>query len=275
MIHFFTKPTGEKLAYMQAKRKAPHFVFLPGFKSDMSGSKAVAVEAWCEEQNLSYTRFDYRGHGQSDGAFLDGCIGDWLDDVLDILDHVVAEPCILIGSSMGGWIALLAALKRPAQIQALVGIAAAPDFTERLMWQAFSEAQKQQLTAEGVVYLPSCYGEEDYAITKKLIDDGREHLILSPRPASPRAWDAASRADGSLGLLASPVTNMTEGINITCPIRLLHGMADEDVPWQISCEVAQQVASDDVQVHLLKNAGHRMSEPEQLALLMDTLSGLV
>ena len=217
----------------------------------MTGSKALAIDSWCAEHQYSYTRFDYRGHGQSDGAFLDGCITDWLEDTPDILDHVVAEPCIIIGSSMGGWLALLAAIRRPKQIRALVGIAAAPDFTERLMWQALTNEQKQQLTADGIVYLPSCSGGGDYAITKKLIEDGRDHLLLQTAPPAGKA------------------------IDISCPVRLLHGMADEDVPWQISTEIAERIASHDVVTHLIKNAGHRMSEPAQLTVLLHTLGKLV
>lgn len=251
---YYTKKSGEKLAYVQQKRAAPHVVFLSGFKSDMTGSKAMAVDEYCEAEKLSYTRFDYRGHGVSDGEFLDGCISGWLDDTLDMLDHVVCEPCIIIGSSMGGWLALLAAIKRPEQIKALIGIAPAPDFTERLMWEAFTEEQQQTLMQQGYVDLPNCYDDgEPYRITKKLIEDGRQNLLFN-----------------------IPSHLMGEGaIPIKCPIRLLHGMADVDVPWQISNQIAEQVASDDVQTHFIKNAGHRMSEPEQLELLNHTLGQLI
>ena len=244
-MQHYTKTTGEKLAYIQHKRNTPHVVFIHGFKSDMGGTKCVAVDAWCEEQGISYTRFDCRGHGQSDGEFLDGCISDWLDDTLDILDHVVAEPCILIGSSMGGWLALLAALKRPKQIQALIGIAPAPDFTENLIWAQASKEQQEQLMQQGYYDVPNCYDDgEPYRITKKLIEDGRNHLIMG------------------------------NPININIPVRLLHGMADEDVPWQLSAKIAEQVTSDDVEIHTIKNAGHRMSEPGELELLKRTLSEL-
>lgn len=281
-MQYYTKTTDEKLAYMQHKRSAPHVVFLSGFKSDMTGSKAMAVDEYCAAQNLSYTRFDYRGHGSSDGEFLDGCISDWLDDTLDILNHVVCDPCIVIGSSMGGWLALLAALKRPEQIQALIGIAPAPDFTEKLMWEAFTKEQQQALTQQGYVDLPNCYDDgEPYRITQKLIEDGRKNLLMSPCSVSPRTWDAASQADGSLGLLTSPEQNdksvdrRGDISKLNLPIRLLHGMADVDVPWQTSNQIAQQVASEDVEVHFIKNAGHRMSDPAQLELLTHTLSGLI
>lgn len=246
-VKYIAKPTGEKLAYVQAKRGLPHIVFLSGFKSDMTGSKALEMDAWCAAEGYSFTRFDYRGHGQSDGDFLDGCIGDWLDDALHILEHVVAEPCILIGSSMGGWLSLLAALKRPEQVKALTLIAPAPDFTERLMWQQFSPEQQHAMQVLGYVDLPNCYDDgEPYRITKKLIEDGRQHLLLN----------------GALAKLKQP-------------IRILHGMADVDVPWQISAEIAEQVASEDVEIHYIKNASHRMSEPVQLELLKQTVAGLI
>lgn len=248
-IQYYTKSNCEKLAYMQHKRNTPsgvkHVVFLGGFKSDMQGSKAMALDGWCAERGVGFTRFDYRGHGQSDGEFLDGCIGDWLEDTLDILDHIVGEPCMVVGSSMGGWLGLLAALRRPEQVRALTLIAPAPDFTEKLIWQQATDEQKQQMDKQGYFDIPNCYADEEpFRITKKLIEDGRRHLIL----------DAA--------------------IAISAPIRLLHGMADEDVPWQMSTQIAEQVVSEDVEIHLLKNAGHRMSEPEQLELLIHTLAGL-
>ncbi len=222
-------------------QKKPGVMFLTGFRSDMQGAKAVFLEGWCKERDLSFLRFDYRGHGQSSGRFEDGTIGQWKEDVLTALDHLTQGPQILVGSSMGGWLMLLAALQRPERIAGLVGVASAPEFTEIMLNQRFDERQRKRLLEEGVVHVPSCDGGDSYPITRALIEDGKNHTLLH-----------------------APIA-------IDCPVRLMHGMADVDVSWQRSIAVAERLTSDNVRVQLLKNGDHRMNTPEGLA----TLGGLV
>ena len=181
-------------------------------------------------------RFDYSGHGASEGRFEDGDIGRWTADALALMDALTQGPLVLVGSSMGGWIALLVALARPGRVAGLVGIAAAPDFTERLMWQAMSPRERERLMGEGVLHVPSQYGEP-YPITRRLIEDGRRRLLL----------DAP--------------------IPLDCPVRLLHGQRDPDVPWETALRVAERLSGTDVQVTLVKDGDHRLSRPQDLALL--------
>jgi pimeloyl-ACP methyl ester carboxylesterase len=219
-------------------------VFLPGFRSDMIGDKATALAAFCAERGQAMMRFDYSGHGASGGRFEDGTIGRWTDDALAVIDRLTERPLVLVGSSMGGWIALLTALARPDRIAALIGIAAAPDFTEALMWQAMTVEQRTTLMCDGVLHRPSQYGEP-YPITRALIEDGRTRLLLH----APIALD--------------------------CPVRLLHGQEDPDVPWELALRIAACVTSPDVQVILVKDGDHRLSRPQDLALLRRTLAPLL
>jgi len=209
--------------------------------SDMTGTKAVALEGLCRSQGRAFTRFDYSGHGQSGGAFTEGTIGAWTADALAVLDAVTAGPQVLVGSSMGGWIMTLVALARPARIAGLVGVAAAPDFTEDLLWPQTTDAQKAALERDGVYELPSDYGERPYPITKALIEDGRRHLVLRGE------------------------------IAIHCPIALVHGMKDAEVPFETSIKLARRLASNDVTVTLVKDGDHRMSEPAHLEHLFVAL----
>ncbi len=213
--------------------------------SDMTGSKALSLESFARERGQAFLRFDYQGHGASTGRFDDGTIGSWTADAVAALDALTEGPQVLVGSSMGGWIMLLAALARPQRIAGLLGIAAAPDFTENLMWQAYPQEVRDTLRREGVYREPSDYGDEPYTITMRLIEEGREHLLLR------------------------------EAIPIACPVRLIHGVADPDVPWQTSIRLAKQLESADVEVTLVKSGGHRLSEPEDLDRLCSTLEGLL
>ena len=234
------------IAYNKTEGKSPGVVFCGGFRSDKEGSKALFLEELCKELGHAFIRFDYFGHGESHGDFVDGTIGQWKDDVIKVLDELTEGPQIIVGSSMGGWLTLLAAKERPKKVKSLIGIASAPDFTEELLWQAFDEFRQKKLEKEGVIQIPNCYeDEEPYPITIKLIEEGREHLLLE------------------------------DEIKINCPIRLLHGMDDEDVPYEYSTSIAEMVTSDDVEVHLLKDAGHRMSGEKELALLKETLLSLL
>ncbi len=235
---------GATIAYHKLRGKRPGVVFCPGFMSDMSGTKATALESACRSAGRAYVRFDYFGHGLSSGAFTDGTIGRWTEDAIAVLDHVAEGPQVLVGSSMGGWIMLLAALERPELSVGLVGVAPAVDFVEDLMWQAYPAAVKETLEREGVYYEPSEYSDEPYAITMRLIEEGRRHLLLG-----------------------APIP-------IRCPVRLLHGMRDRDVPWEHSLKVLERLDSTDVTLTLVKEGDHRLSEPEDIRRLCETVERL-
>lgn len=242
----FLDVDGQRIAYHHHSGEGVGVMFLGGFKSDMEGGKATMLEAFCREQNIPFTRMDYGGHGQSSGTFEDGTIGEWLTHARAVFDHTTTGKTVLVGSSMGGWMMLLLALARPAQVAGLVGIASAPDFTENLIWQEFTDAQQQEMAANGCVMLPNCMpGEEDYPITRRLIEEGRTHLLLD------------------------------DTVNIHCPTHLLHGMQDPDVPWQLSVQLAEKMAREDVAITLVKNGDHRMSTPENLALIRQTVQEMV
>lgn len=242
---FTITPQGRNIAYEKMEGRSPTILFCTGFKSDMTGSKALALEAFARAGGQAFVRFDYSGHGQSGSAFEDGCISDWREDALHVLDALTTGLVVLVGSSMGAWIALLLAIARPERIRGLVGVAAAPDFTERLIWQQFTDAQRAEMAANGRVAVPNCYGDEPYIITQKLIEDGRKHLLLhAPIPVS-------------------------------CPIRLLHGTADADVPWQISREILEKAASTDAQLTLIKNGNHRLSAPNDIELISGAVFDLL
>jgi pimeloyl-ACP methyl ester carboxylesterase len=235
---------GTELAWACLAGNGPTIVFLPGFRSDMNGDKATALASFCREHGVAMLRFDYSGHGVSSGDFLDGTIGAWAADTLAAIDALTTGKLILVGSSMGGWIALLTALARPDRIAALVGIAAAPDFTQRLMWEAMAPSERATLERDGVLYVPSQYGEPT-PITHALIQDGARHLVLTGR------------------------------IPIHCPVRLLHGQADPDVPWELALRITEQVETPDARVILVKDGDHRLSRPADLALLRQTLGALL
>ena len=237
---------GSTIAYHRTSGKSPGVVFLTGFKSDMKGSKALALESYCQQRGQAFLRFDYTGHGQSSGAFEDGCIGQWADDAVCAIDQLTEGPQILVGSSMGGWIMLLAALKRTKRIIGLIGIAAAPDFTEDLMWKELSDPQRKKIAINGYVDLPNCYDDQKpYRITHKLIEDGKNQLLLK-------------------GL-----------IPLDMPIRLIQGVKDDDVPWSTAERIMEQVSSDDVEVTYVKSGDHRLSKDHDLSRLIRTLGGLL
>lgn len=234
----------QKLAYAQQSGSGTGIVFCGGFRSDMTGTKAMALAEWAKTHNRPFTRFDYFGHGASSGEFTDGTMSHWRGDIPHILDNLCDGPQVLIGSSFGGWLSLMAALDRPQKVAALVLIAPAVDMTERLMWARFSDKARQKLMQEGLIYDPSQYDPEGYPITKALIEDGRNHLMLDAK------------------------------IDVAVPVRILHGQKDDAVPWQLSLELAAQLASDDVDIHFLKNGDHRLSEAPELARLIGLISAL-
>ena len=240
-----TREDGPTLAYHRTPGREPGVVFLTGFRSDMTGDKATTLEAFCRDRGQAYLRFDYGGHGDSEGAFTDGTIGDWAGDAVAALDALTDGPQILVGSSMGGWIMLLAALARPERIAGLVGIAAAPDFTEDLMWETADAEIRATLRRDGVYLEPSEYSDEPTPITLKLIEEGRRHLLLR----APIALD--------------------------CPVRLIHGRRDPDVPWQTAERLADALTSEDVEITYVKAGDHRLSSPADLRRLTRTVGALL
>lgn len=234
------RDNGAAIAYHHTPGTTPGVIFCTGFRSNMQGGKALALEENCRSRGQEFTRFDYQGHGQSSGEFTDCTIGTWLADTLDVLDKLASGPQILVGSSMGGWVALLAACARPERVAGFVGIAAAVDLTRRL-WDRIDEATRTLLRTEGLWMRPSEYEEAGYPITMRLIEEGRNHLLL-PGP-----------------------------IPFAGPVRLLHGQRDDAVPWELSLETARALASESVEIILVKDGDHRLSRDEDLARLLRTV----
>lgn len=233
-----------KIAYCQSDGAGPGLIWCGGLKSDMEGSKALALHEWAQARGTGYVRFDYFGHGQSSGRFRDGHISRWAQDTVQIIDELTTEPQILIGSSMGGWTALLAALARPERVKALILIAPAPDFTEKLMWARFSEDIRKTIMQEGIYYEPSDY-DEPYEISRELIVDGRENLLLN-----------------------APIA-----LNI--PVRILQGMCDTSVPWQHAHTLIDVLTSSDVEMTVVKDGDHSLSRPQDIERLIRTVQNLV
>ena len=236
---------GATIAYRHTPGRAPGIVFLTGFRSDMNGSKAVFLEDVCRREGRAFVRFDYFGHGASSGDFLQGTIGRWAEDAVAVLDALTEGPQVLVGSSIGGWIMTLAALARPERIAGLVGIAAAPDGTAERLPARMTAAQRTELDRDGVTHLPSAYGDGPYPITRNLLEEGRRHLVLG-----------------------GPIP-------LTCPVRLIHGLADEHVPWSCSQRLAACLESTDVELILIKAGDHRLSTPADLERLSDVLAALL
>ncbi|MEO0357109.1 MAG: alpha/beta hydrolase [Pseudomonadota bacterium] len=240
----FSSKSGRTLAYHKTDGAGPGVVFLGGFMSDMDGTKAVHLEQWCVARNRAFLRFDYSGHGKSSQAFTDGCIGDWADDALHAITELTDGPQILVGSSMGGWISLLLAKSIPDRIVGLVTIAAAPDFTEDGFWAGFNEGTRRHLATEGVVNIPSDYGDP-YPITKRLIEDGRDQLVLR-----------------------SP-------LSLPFPTRFLQGDADADVSVETANKLFAHATGDDIQLLLVKGADHRFSDPGALNIIENAVTEIL
>jgi len=234
-ISELTGPRGTALAYAKTEGAGPVVVFLSGYRSDMEGTKAVHLEAWCESRGRAFLRLDYSGHGRSGGVFEEGCIGDWAADAEAVIRHAAPGPVVLVGSSMGGWIAALLSQRLP-EVAGFVGIAAAPDFTEDGFWAGFSEAERAQVMEVGQVLMPSAY-EDPYVVTRKLIEDGRAQLVL--RAPLPMPW----------------------------PVRLLQGTEDEAVTRETALRLLDHIDGADVRLTLVKGADHRFSDPACLALI--------
>jgi hypothetical protein len=236
-IRYIDRPDGARLAWRRVEGRGPAVVWLGGFRSEMAATKADALAAWAQAEGRSFLRFDYFGHGVSDGAFEDGTITRWRADALAVIDDLVEGPCVLVGSSMGGWIACLAAMARPERVSALVLVAPAADFTERLMGPELTDEARGALARDGVWMRPSAYGDP-YPITQALRDDGARWSIM-PGP-----------------------------VPIEVPVRILQGGADPDVPWPHALELSNGLNSADVVFTLIKDGDHRLSRPQDIARLV-------
>jgi len=237
MPDYLDTAQGRRLAYHRSDGTGPGIVFLGGFMSDMSGTKALWLEAWARAQGRAFLRFDYSGHGESSGAFEEGCIGDWAEDAQAALGALTEGRQILVGSSMGGWIALLLARRMPERVAGLVGIAAAPDFTEDSMWPGLTEAQRTAITTQGQVSVPNSYDDRPYILTRRLFEDGRAQMVLrAPLP-------------------------------LPFPVRLLQGTEDEAVETAVPLRLLAHAECPDMQLTLVKGADHRFSSPACLELI--------
>ena len=235
---------GESIAYCRTEGSGPGVIFLTGFRSDMTGSKALHLEAHCRARGQAFLRFDFFAHGQSSGRFEEATIGRWADDAVAVIDELTTGPQLLVGSSMGGWVALISSLRRRERVRGVIGIAPAPDFTEDMILPKLEPPVRDELYRNGVVYLPSGYSDEPYPITLRLIEDARRHLLLRDR------------------------------IDLHCPIRLLQGMEDPDVPWRTAIRIIEQACSTDARLVLIKDGDHRLSREQDLALLSATVDEL-
>ncbi len=241
----FVREDGVPIAYAYTPGKPPTVVFFGGFASDMSGTKAQFLEARAKARGRAFLRFDYQGHGDSGGSFSDGSIGLWSEDAGTLIEHVTSGPLLLVGSSMGAWIMLIVALQLKSRVTALLGIASAPDFSQDLILPALSSDQQEIIERDGVLQLPSRYSDEPQIVTRRFLEEGRRHLMLRST------------------------------IALQCPVRLIHGLEDPDVPWQTSLKLAQALLSPDVQVTLIKGGDHRLSTLRDLAIIDKALDSLI
>lgn len=247
---FLTVGTGKaarRIAVLHRPGTGPGVLFLSGYRSDMRGSKAEALDAWAARSGRAFTRFDYSGHGEAGGRFEEGTIGRWFEEAQAVFSTYASGPTIVVGSSMGGWLALLLArarLKAGRPLAGLVLIAPAPDFTEELMWARMPDDVRETLMTEGVYLQPTPYAPEPYPITRTLIEDGRNHLLLG-----------------------GP-------IETGCHVEILQGLADEDVPWSHALRLVDRLATDDVVLSLVKNAGHRLARPEDLERMIGAVEAI-
>lgn len=241
---FLERPDGARLAWRMVEGAGPTVVWLGGFKSDMTGTKAQALAEWAAAQGRGYVRFDYFGHGSSSGDFAEGTITRWREDAIAVLNELTAGDLVLVGSSMGGWIACLAAMAEPKRIKGMVLVAPAPDFTEKLMAPEIPPDGRAALAADGVWMRPSEYGDP-YPITRALLEDGARWSILGG-----------------------------EAIPVEVPVRVLQGGEDPDVPWRHALELAQALKSDDVVFTLIKDGDHRLSRPHDIARLLAAVGEL-
>jgi len=244
MTDHLVRPDGGRIAFDRYYGRGPGVVWLGGFKSDKSGTKAQALGAWARASDRAFVAFDYFGHGVSDGNFRDGTVTRWLGDSLAVLDRLTEGPQVLVGSSMGGWLALLSALARPERVAALLLIAPATDFTQELLWKSYAPEIRRRIEEQGEYLWPSAYDAEPYPVTRALIEDGRKHLLLG-----------------------GPIA-------VVCPVRIVQGMADPDVPWQHAMRLLDRLGPDS-EITLVKSGDHRLSKPHEIALILRQLTAML
>ncbi len=242
---YFTRHQAPSLAYRYLAGEGPTIIWLGGFGSDMLGTKAGFLHDWCQENGRAFLRFDYSAHGESEGVFEEYGIGDWAKDALDIIQHAAPGPCLLVGSSMGGWISCLLARDKLQEIKGMVLIAPAPDFTKDLMWPSLSEADQQTILSEGKLVVPSEYDDTEFIYSKTLFDQGAENLIFE-----------------------KPLT-------LSCPVHILQGMEDEPVPWAHAMRLACHIAASDLTITMTKTGDHRLSTSQDLITLRHTLTNML
>ena len=247
MIKYWTHAEGARLGYIKLSGASPTVVFLCGYQSEMTSTKAAYLHAWCAQRGQAYLRFDYQGHGHSSGAFEDGTIGSWANDAIAIIEALTDGPLVLVGSSMGGWLMLLVARHMPDRVQAMIGIAAAPDFTQYLIDSPISEKQRAVLERDGRIEVPyeGSEGDEMFIMTLALLKESSRHVQLQGR------------------------------IPLHCPLRLIHGMKDTEVPVSTSQKLLSCMDTEDVRLIMIKDGEHRLSRPQDLTLLAHTLEGVL
>lgn len=242
-LQYLMRSKGRRIAYHSTEGDSPGLIFCPGFQSNMGGVKALALEEYCRTKGHAFIRFDYLGCGESDGQIRDVTLSDWKEDVLAVLNELTSGPQMIVGSSLGAWLMLLAAVAHPQRIHSLIGVASAPDFNKRNASRFGSDAL-EELKLKGETLLPSEYG--NYVITQRFLDDVDQHNLLDQ-----------------------------DSIPLTCPVRLYHGMADRAVPYQVSINVAEKLASENVKLVLRKKGDHRLSEPEDIQILLEQVESLI
>ncbi|XVN43070.1 MAG: alpha/beta hydrolase [Candidatus Rickettsia vulgarisii] len=232
--------------YKSTKKNMPLVVFLHGLMSDMSGKKSQFLYKYCQKQDYNYITFDNFGHGKSSGQFIDQTIGSWLSGFELVFNELITRECILVGSSMGGWLALLAAIKFPSKVKSIIGIAPAPDFTEELIWNKLPDAQKKQMEQLTYLSIKGDKCQDTYLISHQLVMEAREHLLLNK-----------------------------DKINLQIPIHLIHGMLDSDVPYSFSSRLMEKLSSDSVVMKLIKDGDHRLSRDEDLSIIVNSIEELI
>jgi pimeloyl-ACP methyl ester carboxylesterase len=242
---FLTTASGRRIAYHRSLGEGVGVMFCCGYRSDMASTKATAIAEWCAERNVPFTRFDYNGHGKSEGDFMDFTIGGAMADALEVLDEVAQGPQIIIGSSMGGWVALNMAKERKGVVRGLIGVAPAPDFTEKLMYPRMTPEQRREIEDEGVIWAHSEMTDSDYPITWKFITEARNHLMLD------------------------------DVIGVDVPVHVFHGQLDDSVPWEHSLLLQKQLTSEEVNVTFIKDGDHRLNRPADLQLMLDALGRML
>lgn len=242
---FVTGPDGTRLAVLMTPGRGPGIVFFGGLRSSMEGEKARHVEALCRSEGRACLRFDYSGHGNSEGRFEDGTITRWLADARAVVDALADGPQIFVGSSLGGWIALLLTLEKPERVAGFLGISTAADFTEFVYNDLFSEEHRTRMQREGFIEVPDCHGGPPFRITRALIEDGKRHLLLT-----------------------------REAIPLACPVRLIHARHDRDVPWDTGLKIADRITATDVQVIIVKDGTHQLNRPADMVLIEDVLGSM-